>query len=61
MITLGIILLILYVISIYKVKKEDWGFHMVDEIWEHAAFAGTIVILITLVSTLIILMVEYLP
>jgi hypothetical protein len=61
MITLGISLLMLYVISIYKVKKEDWDFHMVDEIWGVIATVGTTVIVLSLMCALLILIVKYLP
>ena len=61
MITLGIILLMLYVVSIYKLKKANWDFYMIDSIWEVIASLGTVIILISLVTALLILMVKYLP
>ena len=61
MITLGVSLLMLYVISIYKVKKEDWDFYMVDEIWGVIATVGTTVIVLSLMCALLILMIKYLP
>lgn len=61
MITLGIILLVLYVISIYKLKEAGWDFNMVDGIWEVIAGIGTVLILSTLAITLSILIVKYLP
>jgi hypothetical protein len=57
MITLGIILLVLYVVSIYKLKKANWDFYMVEEVYVLIAALGTIVIAITL----LILIVKYLP
>jgi hypothetical protein len=61
MITLSIILLVLYVISIYKLKEEDWDFYNLDSIWGIIATVGTYVVLITFATTLIILMIKYLP
>jgi hypothetical protein len=61
MITLGIMLLVLYAISIYKVKEADWDFYMVDGIWEVIATIGTVLILSTLAITLLILIIKYLP
>jgi hypothetical protein len=57
MITLGIILLILYVISIYKLKEENFNSNMVEEVYVLIAALGTIVIAITL----LILILIYLP
>jgi hypothetical protein len=61
MITLSIILLVLYVISIYKLKEEDWDFYNLDSIWGIIATVGTYLVLITFATTLIILMIKYLP
>jgi hypothetical protein len=61
MITLGIMLLVLYAISIYKIKEAGWDFYMVDGIWEVIATIGTVLILSTLAITLLILIVKYLP
>ena len=61
MITLSILLLVLYAISIYKLKEEDWDFYNLDSIWGFIATVGTYVVLITFVITLLILMIKYLP
>ena len=61
MITLSILLLVLYVISIYKLKEANWDFYEVDGFWEIIASLGTVLILISLATILIILMVKYLP
>jgi hypothetical protein len=61
MITLSILILVLYAISIYKLKEVDWDFYEVGGFWELIAIACTVVFLITLGTTLIILIVKYLP
>jgi hypothetical protein len=61
MITLSILLLVLYAISIYKLKEEYWDFYNLGSIWGFIATVGTYVVLITFVITLLILMIKYLP
>lgn len=61
MITLTILLLVLYAISLYKLKEANWDFYEVDSFWEIIASLGTVLILITLVIILLILMIKFLP
>jgi uncharacterized membrane protein (DUF373 family) len=57
MITLGILLLALFVISIYKLQQESFSSYESEEFWHTTAAVGTVLLL----CVLIILILIYLP
>jgi len=57
MITLSIFFLVLYVISMKKLKEADWEFLSVDMPWGIISFFGTVL----LIFVLMVLIVTYLP
>ena len=57
MITLSILLLVLYAISIKKLKEANWDVLSVDMPWGIISFFGTVL----LIFVLIVLIVTYLP